>query len=207
MSKITSYGSGVVPPPPGAFTNVEGNTGGMVFANSDGTIFIEGDDTVTVTEGVPGDNELVIAAPGAANQFVTDAGTARVVSYVINVVGGENVSTSGFENTVTINANTQSQIVGYTLVAHAQSPYTVLPIDYYIAVDVSAGVVSILLPNAPAEGRIFVVKDKEGLSQVDNITVTTVGGAVTIDGGTSFLLNNAYESTSLLFNGVSYEIY
>jgi len=207
MSKITSYGSGVVPPPPGAFTNVEGNTGGMVFASSDGTIFIEGDGIVTVTEGVPASNELVISAPGAANMFDTDNGIATVAAYTINIIGGANVNTSGSGDTVTINANSQSITVNYTLVTHAQSPYTVLTTDYYIAVDVTAGIVSILLPNTPAVGRIFVVKDKVGLSQVDNITVTTLGGVVTIDGGTSFLLNNAYESTSLLFNGVSYEIY
>ena len=63
------------------------------------------------------------------------------------------------------------------------------------------------MPNAPATGRTYIIKDKVGLAGTSNITVTTVGGAVTIDGATTFVLNTAYESVNVIFNGTSYEIY
>lgn len=124
----------------------------------------------------------------------------------INVVGSGNVTTSGSGSTLTISLTSNEQ-VSYTGVNHAASPYTVLSSDFYLGVNATAGTVSILLPNAPATGRIFVVKDTNGQAATNNITVTTVGGAVTIDGSTSFVMNTTYEAVSLIFNGVNYEVY
>jgi hypothetical protein len=100
-----------------------------------------------------------------------------------------------------------SQPITYTGVNHAASPYTVLSTDDYISADVTAGVITIKLPNAPATGRIFTIKDKVGLSATSNITVTTVGGAVNIDGATSFVMNTNYEAINVIFNGASYEVW
>ncbi len=98
-------------------------------------------------------------------------------------------------------------IVNYVGTNHAGTPYVVAATDYYISVDVTAGVVQVNLPNAPTSNRIFVIKDKVGLAATSNITVTTVGGAVNIDGATTYVMNTAYESIQLIFNGTSYEIY
>lgn len=95
----------------------------------------------------------------------------------------------------------------YTGINHASSPYTVQPTDYYISCDVTGGVITVLLPNAPLTSTVFAIKDKVGLSATSNITVTTVGGAVNIDGATTFTMNTAYEAISVIFNGVSYEIF
>jgi hypothetical protein len=64
-----------------------------------------------------------------------------------------------------------------------------------------------LLPNAPSTGRSYVVKDTAGGAATHNITVTTVGGSVNIDGSTSFVMNTNYESVELIFNGTAYEIF
>lgn len=104
-------------------------------------------------------------------------------------------------------ANTGTTVVVYTPVVFADSPYTVLSTDYYISVDVTGGAVSIRLPNTTTTARTFVIKDKVGLSATSNITVTTVGGAVNIDGATTFVMNTNYESIQLIWNGTSYEIY
>ena len=53
---------------------------------------------------------------------------------------------------------------------------------------------------------MFVVKDRGGNSSVNNITITTVGGSVLIDGATTYLIDLNYESASLVFNGTSYEV-
>jgi hypothetical protein len=95
----------------------------------------------------------------------------------------------------------------YTSVNHAASPYTVQPTDYYISCDVTGGVITILLPNAPLTSTVFAIKDRVGLSATSNITVTTVGGAVNIDGATTFVFNTAYESISVIFNGSAYEVF
>jgi hypothetical protein len=94
-----------------------------------------------------------------------------------------------------------------TTVNHAASPYTVLATDNYIAVDCSAGVVTLNFPNAPTTNRIWVVKDKTGSAATNNISITTPGGTVTIDGSTTYKLVANYTAISLLFDGTNYEIY
>ncbi len=87
------------------------------------------------------------------------------------------------------------------------TPYVVTATDYYLSVDASGGVITVQLPNAPTNFRTFIVKDRTGSAGANNITVTTVGGAVNIDGATTFVMNTNYESINLLFNGTTYEIY
>lgn len=133
--------------------------------------------------------------PTAGNINVEGDGTT------ITVVGNPGTST------LTISQVSQVPIVHYTNVNHAASPYTVLSTDDYISVDVSGGVVTLLFPNAPAIGRIYVVKDRTGGSATNNISVTTVGGAVTIDGATTYTMNTNFDAIQLLFNGTSYEVW
>lgn len=130
-------------------------------------------------------------------------------SHNINLLGSGSTTVVGNPgtNTLTISSNATFQIANYTVVVHSQSPYTVLSTDYYIGANVTSGVISILLPNAPTTGRIFVVKDVVGLSATSNITITTVGGAVNIDGSTSYIMNTNYASIQLIFDGTKYQIY
>jgi len=103
--------------------------------------------------------------------------------------------------------------IAYTIpitdVTHAASPYTVLATDQYLSVNSSAGVVTILLPNSPAKGTVYVVKDSTGSALTNNITITTVGGAINIDGSTTYVLNLNYEAISLVYNlsTTAYEVY
>lgn len=103
--------------------------------------------------------------------------------------------------------------LNYTAVTHNgtnPSPYTVSGTDYYISCDTTAatpGTISILLPNAPTTLRQFIIKDRTGAASTNNISITTVGGAVTIDGQTTYTLAGNFGSVSLIFNGTSYEVY
>lgn len=90
---------------------------------------------------------------------------------------------------------------------NTNSPYTVTATDQFIDVDCSAAVVVVKLPDAPATGRFYFIKDSTGNCATHNITITTVTGAVNIDGATSFVMNATYESTSVIFNGTSYLVY
>ncbi len=141
---------------------------------------------------------------GVALTFVEDTGMASEAGGVINVVGGTGIVTSGAGNTITIDANGN---VNYVAIDITDSPYSALSTDYYISVDVNGGPITVRLPNAPATGRVFVVKDSEGLAAVSNITVTTVGGVVNIDGSTSFVMNTAHQAASFIFGAAGYEIF
>ena len=167
----------------------ESNTTRIGNTSSTSACYILGIDTVNIGATA---NMVVCSASDQLGTAVLAAGTN------IDITTGANIITIAADPAV---------ISTYVTVNHAASPYTALSTDYYISADVTAGVVSILLPNAPTTGRTFIVKDKVGLAATSNITVTTVGGAVTIDGATSFVLNTAYESISVLFNGVSYEVF
>jgi hypothetical protein len=129
----------------------------------------------------------------------------------INVVGdGVTATVVGVPgtNTLTITAlGATVETVPYKGIVFADSPYTALATDYYIGADVTGGAITVRLPNAPATGRVFVVKDKAGLAAGANITVTTVGGIVLIDGAATFVMNTAYESAMVIFNGSAYEVF
>lgn len=87
------------------------------------------------------------------------------------------------------------------------SPYVVLSTDEFLGVDCSVIPIIIELPNAPVVGRSWTIKDRTGSAAINNITVTTVGGVVLIDGTASYTILTAYEALSFLFDGTSYQIY
>lgn len=120
----------------------------------------------------------------------------------INLLGIGGVVVTGAPNTLTISATLTPLVVA---VNFAMSPYVVTLIDGYLSVDLTGGPVIIQLPNAPITGRVIYIKDKLGLAAANNITVTTVGGIVLIDGIASGIMNTAYQSLSIIFNGASYE--
>lgn len=127
----------------------------------------------------------------------------------INVLGAGNLTVSGNAgtSTLTISENSAVLITSYKSIAFADSPYTVLDSDYYISVDTSGGAITIRFPNAPTTLRSWIVKDRTGNALANNITLTTVGGAVLIDGATSKLMNINHQADEIMFNATSFEIY
>ena len=138
--------------------------------------------------------------PTIPTQFTTDDGIAVPAANNLNVDGGTNVQTSGSGSTITIRADI------LTYIQPGAYPYAPTSTDYFISVDTSVAR-TINLPNAPTTGKSYVIKDRTGNAAVNNISVTTVGGAVLIDGlATQTMLDN-YESMEVIFNGTSYEIF
>lgn len=141
----------------------------------------------------PTDGQLLIGSTGVDPVLATlTAGSGITIT---NGAGSISISTAG------------SDILNYTEVTFAMSPYLVLTTDEYLGVNTSAGGVTILLPNAPTTGRVFYIKDRNGTAVTNNILITTVGGVVLIDAAATYLVNTAYESLNLIFNGTNYEVF
>lgn len=146
-----------------------------------------------------------VLPPVVPLQFTTDSGIATPAANNLNVLGADGVSTSGAGSTITI---VTTGIAGNYVNVVGPTTYVVLADDYFISCDSTAGLITIQLPNAPTTYDTFVVKDRTGTATVlAPITITTVGGVVLIDGSTSSVLDDPYDSIEVLFNGTSYEVF
>lgn len=121
-----------------------------------------------------------------------------------SITPGTNIAIVNAANSITISAVTGALVLSYT--STAVTPYVVGATDDFISVDASGGIKTVQLPDAPATGRVFIVKDQQGVAAINNITVTT-GGVVLIDGNATYVLNTNYEVGQFIFNGTSYEVY
>ena len=144
---------------------------------------------------------------GVATNGQLPIGSTGADPVLATLTAGTNIAITNGAGSISIAANSGAQTINYVAITDAASPYTALATDYYISADSTAGVISVLLPNAPTTGRTFVIKDAAGTAATFNITVTTVGGVVNIDGATTFALNTAYESCTVVFGTSAYEIY
>jgi hypothetical protein len=122
------------------------------------------------------------------------------------LTGGTGISITPGVGILTV-ASTGATTLAVTSIDVGDSPYTVLAADSYLSVDGVLGPITIRLPNSPAVGRVYYIKDSQGTASGNNITVTTVGGAVNIDGATSFVMNTNYESINVVFTGTAYEVF
>lgn len=162
---------------------------------------------VITLAGVPFLNNTVIA------------GTLTTAVYDWKPYGTQGTSVTATNGTASFNEDDFTVVNGfvsaastsiasnYTNVTTAMSPYTVTTTDYFISCDATAGPITIRLPNAPLTKREFVIKDRVGIANTNNIIVTTVGGVVTIDGNATYTFTDGYESLEMLFNGTTYETF
>ena len=120
------------------------------------------------------------------------------------ITAGSGITVTPGANTITI-SSTGADLLAYTNVN--TSPYVVLSTDEYLGVDCSAAPIQINFPNAPSTGRVFIVKDFGGFANTNNITLTSVGGAIGFDGSLSYVMNTQYASVQLIFDGTNYQIW
>lgn len=153
----------------------------------------------TGATGIP-----VITALATDGQLII--GSTAGVPAAATLTAGTGISITNGSNSITV-ATSGTVTLTVTSVNNAASPYTVLTTDQFLAVNTSGGAVTIRLPNAPSRGRVFYIKDSNGTAATSNITVTTVGGAVNIDGATSYVMATNYQSISVIFDGSAYEVF
>lgn len=151
-----------------------------------------------------GQGTSAVTALGAATNGQIPIGSTGADPVLAAITAGTNIAITNGAGTITIDASTGAQIANITPVS--TTPYVVTATDFFLAVNTGAAI-TVQLPNAPATGRMFTIKDSTGTAAANNITVTTVGGVVTIDGATSLVFNQNYGSASFIFDGTSYEVF
>lgn len=145
-----------------------------------------------------------LSSLGVATNGQIPIGSVGVDPVLNTLTPGTGISITNGAGTITI-ASTGTTTLTYTNVT--TTPYVVLSTDEYLSVDTSALAITIQLPNAATLGRSYVIKDRTGAAATRNITVTTVGGAVNIDGATTFVINTNFQSINIIGNGSTYEVY
>ncbi len=77
--------------------------------------------------------------------------------------------------------------------------------DYFVCPANSVGSATETLPPSPVAGQPFVVKDCNGASHSNNITIIPSSG--TIDGASSYVMNVNYESVTIMYSGTQWLVY
>lgn len=97
-----------------------------------------------------------------------------------------------------VNKFVSNPITAIDITIGAGDLYVIVPVD------TSAGARNITLPLAAnvSNGRLFIIKDATGSSEINALTVSTQGGDL-IDGVTSQVLESAYGSIFVYSDGVS----
>ncbi len=80
--------------------------------------------------------------------------------------------------------------------------------DFYIGVTSTAAPRTITLLNTNIiKNQSWIIKDESGGAGTNNISITVAGGVKTIDGLTTYLINNNYGSVRLIYDGTNYFIF
>lgn len=209
--------SPVVPDGSGDIT-LTGGTTGLTFVGGTNTVTVQG--TLIVANGGTGatsltdhgvlvgsgTNPITALSVGTNGQLLIGATGADPAMATLTSSDGSVVFATG-ANSLDLTVSPANTLLPVTALDDTDSDYTVLSTDVYLSCDVSGGILTIDFPNAPSTGRVYYVKDSGGDAATNNITLTTAGGVVEIDGATTFVMNTDYESVNLLFNGTSYELF
>jgi len=184
----------------------EGGTGRAALTAH--TVII-GEGTSPVGMAGPGtDNTALLGHTGADPSFAA-VPNATLEHSSITFTAGPGISLSGSSISLggSLTISSTDAIAAYKNITTAMSPYTVLAGDEFLSCDSTAGAITLLFPNTTTASRNFIIKDRVGNAATNNITITTVGGSVTIDGQTSYVFSDNFESLEMIFNGTTYEGY
>lgn len=183
----------------GSTVTISGGSTGLTTTASSATLDLTG----TLVVGNGGTGNTTFTAYSVVCAGTTSTGVFQNVSGVGS--SGQVLTSNGASALPTWQAANSTLAVTSTVISSA-SPYTVLSTDQFIPTDTTSGTITIKLPNGPTTGRVIIIKDKTGEWATNNLTLTTVGGSVTIDGLTSYIGATAYQSITVIFDGSNYEV-
>lgn len=116
------------------------------------------------------------------------------------------VATSGDYNDL-INKPTitgDSSVAKEVLVVTAAGGVTVTTDNHIVIINKTTGAATaVTLPASPATGKMIVVKDGKGDAATNNITIS---GSHNIDGSSSVVIDQNYETVTVVFNGSQWNV-
>lgn len=173
----------------GPITIANGGTGSASF-NINGPVISGTTTTSPLTALTMTDGQLLIGKTGLPPVLGT-------------ITAGTNIAVTNGAGTVTVAAMTGAPVLAY--VESAVTPYIVSTANNVIGIDCSGAIKTVHLPNAPTTaGTSWTIKDYTGNCAINNITLTTPGGAVLIDLAATYLMNIAYASVTVVWTGTKY---
>lgn len=207
VTEKLSPSAGTIPVTPDGANNINLVSGNNITTTGTGPHTIQFDLTGTTDHCLQVGNAAgSLTSLAAATDGQIPIGSTGADPVIANITAGTNITITNGPGSITI-ASSTSSILNYTNIAFAASPYNALITDLYISCDLTGGAIIIRLPNAPAVGEYWIIKDRLGLANTNNITVTTVGGLLNIDGAPSYIINLAFGSAQFIFNGSAYEVF
>jgi len=149
--------------------------------------------------GIPTSGTIVYTLTGDNGVPVSPSG------HNINIFGdGLTIQTVGDNTAHSITISALPMLINYTNVA--TTPYVVTN-EYYMSVNTTIAPITIVLPDSPTSYTMYVIKDRTGQANINNILITTVTGLVLIDNVAVYTMNTALQSVNIVFNSVNYEIW
>jgi hypothetical protein len=207
VTEKLSPSAGTIPVTPDGANNINLVSGNNITTTGTGAHTIQFSLTGTTDHCLQVGNATgSLTSLAAATDGQIPIGSTGADPVIANITAGTNITITNGPGSITI-ASSSSPILNYVSVDNAASPYNALTSNLFISCDVSGGVVIIRLPNAPTVGEYWIIKDRLGQANTNNITVTTVGGGVNIDGAPSYIINLAFGAAQFIFNGTSYEVF
>lgn len=200
MSATNASGNTVVGA--SAATGLLTGTDNVILGNNAGSAYTEAESSNILigNTGTTGESNIIrIGTQGVGAE-------QQNTCYIAGISGTPSNFNYVAINTTTGQLGSVSSPNFITITQVSSSPYTVLTTDYFLAVNTNS-IITIKLPNAPTTGIVYMVKDSTGNSGTNPITVTTVGGTVLIDGSTTYVINNSYQSAQFVFDGTTYEVF
>ncbi len=141
--------------------------------------------SMTLTAGESVSDAFNLTASGAASGMTLTAGTAG-----ISLASGQKVKVTAYAAT-------------------SGSPYTLLGTDYFLALDVTGGILTVTLPASPSTGRSVIISDAVGQSGANTITIDGNGKNISLAGtaaGTK-TISTAYKAVGMVYNGTIWNAY
>jgi hypothetical protein len=204
VTEKLSPSAGTIPVTPDGANNINLVSGNNITTTGTGPHTIQFSLTGTTNHclqvGNAGGSLTSLAAATDGQIPIGSTGNDPVLA---TLTAGTNITITNAPGSITI-ASSTSPILDYVSV---NANYVALVSNLFISCDVSGGAITIQLPNAPTTGEYWIIKDRLGLANTNNITVRTVSGAVNLDGATTYIINLAFGAAQFIFNGTSYEVF
>lgn len=160
----------------------------------------------TLKNLVPGGYTMTItnndSNSSAGNRIFTNNGNSITCSVftMIYLTVSHNISTAGWYELSHSSASSLS-LNTFTVTTATYTVDSNITLDYQLLCN-RAGAITITLP-APTVGRTLVIKDASGNAVTNNITISH-HSAETIDGATTFVISNSYQSVTLSSDGTNW---